>query len=242
VFIGGFFMLVKIFVLGRPGSGKSTAVRHFVMLAQRRNYPVVCVKDYDILYRMFQEDRSYKQFRPADYGGFDVLDHTAFDTALNYLEQDILTFPSSEEKKIMTIEFARSNYHTALKLFHSETLRDAYVLFVDADLKNCIDRIHKRVKSPFEVDHHFVSDYIMRSYYSEENWMYVSSLLKKEYPFLKEVVPMCNMGSASHLRSGVSKFAEMIFQKEFVEGTLVSKQETKEGILVGHDNKRVIVM
>ena len=31
-------MLVKIFVLGRPGSGKTTAMYHLLTLARQRNY------------------------------------------------------------------------------------------------------------------------------------------------------------------------------------------------------------
>ncbi len=208
-------MFIKVFFLGRPGSGKSTAARHMIELAKRRNYSTLYMKDYDILYQMFQEDRDRKQFRPADYGGFDVLDNTVFDIALEQLERDILAIPYSEKKQLMIIEFARDDYRTALNLFSPAFLQDSYILFVDADLSGCISRIHKRVETPSEPDHHYVSDYIMQTYYNKDNWMYVSSLLKKEYPLLKKVVSIENTGLLSDLLTSVGDFAEMVFQNQF---------------------------
>ena len=166
-------MLTKVFFLGRPGSGKSTAARHMIELAKRRNYATVYMKDYDILYQMFQEDRSGRQFRPADYNGFDVLDMSVFDTALKKLEEDTLAIPDSVKKKMIIIEFARDNYRKALKLFEPGFLHDSYIFFVDADLQVCINRIHKRVETPSEPDHHFVSDYIMQTYYNKDKAHYL---------------------------------------------------------------------
>ncbi len=218
-------MFVKVFFLGRPGSGKSTAARFMVELARRRNYPALYIKDYDILYQMFQEDHACKQFRPADYGGFDVLDKTMFDTALKHLEKNVLALPCSEKVQLLAIEFARDDYHTAFKLFSHGFLRDAYIFFVDADLTSCIKRIHKRVETPSEPDHHFVSDHIMQTYYNTDNWMYVSTSLKKEYPFFKEVVSIKNTESVSNLLASVNKFSDVVFQGEFSPSQQQVEQE-----------------
>jgi len=213
--LGSVFMFIKIFVLGRPGSGKSTVVRRMVELAECRNYPVICVKDYDILYQMFQNDGNRGQFRAADYGGFDVLDTIVFDDALKLLENIVCEMSVPEETTLMTIEFARDDYSTAFKLFSSEFLRDAYIFFVEADLKSCIKRIHKRVITPSEPDHHFVSDYIMETYYNQDNWIYVSSSLMQEYPDCKEIVAIRNTNSLLNLLDKVSEFIEGIFKSEF---------------------------
>src|SRR6266566_6758631 len=82
-----FFMVVKVFVLGRPGSGKTTAVRHIIKLAQNRGWFAIRIKDYDILYGMFQADTEHKKFRPVAHGGFDVLDFSVLDTALEKLQK-----------------------------------------------------------------------------------------------------------------------------------------------------------
>ena len=218
-------MLIKVFFLGRPGSGKSTAARHMIELAERRNYSVHYKKDYDILYHMFKKDHGHKQFQPADYDGFDVIDKTVFDTALKNLEENILAIKDSKKKQLVAIEFARDDYQAALKLFASKALQGAYIFFVDANLQNCIDRIHKRVETPSEPDHHFVSDYIMKTYYNQENWMYVSSLLEEEYPFFKNVVAIRNTGSQADLLAHVDNFADTIFQNE---GSQQKQQEVQD--------------
>ena len=206
-------MLIKVFFLGRPGSGKSTAARYMIELAKQQNYSTLYIKDYDILYQMFQEDHN-GQFHQADYNGFDVLDKTVFDIALKKLEENILAIEDSEEKQIVVIEFARDNYHKALKLFESGFLHDSYIFFVDADLQVCINRIHKRVETPSEPDHHFVSDYIMQTYYNKDNWMYVSSVLEIEYPFFKYVASIRNTDKVTSLQAGVRSFANVVFQNE----------------------------
>ena len=211
-------MLKKVFFLGRPGSGKSTAARYMIELAQRRNYSTFYMKDYDILYHMFLKDRardrSQQQFRPADYDGFDVLDTILFDTALKKLEANILAIPDAEKLQMVVIEFARDDYRHALQLFEPEFLHDSYIFFVDADLQVCINRIHKRVETPSEPDHHFVSDYIMQTYYNKDNWMYVSSLLKEEYPFFKHVEFIRNTELLPDLLAQVGNFADIVFQNE----------------------------
>ena len=80
-------MLVKILFLGRPGSGKTTAIQELYNLAYQRAYSTICMDDYHILARMSQEDTRHEKFRTTDYGGFDVLDPTVFDTALEILEE-----------------------------------------------------------------------------------------------------------------------------------------------------------
>ena len=208
-------MFVKVFFLGRPGSGKSTAALHMLDLAKRRNYSALYMKDYDILYQMFQKDHDCKQFRSTDYDGFDVLDTTVFDTALKKLEEHILAIQDSEETQLMVIEFARDDYRVALNLFKPEVLYNSYIFFVDADLQNCIARIHKRAEIPSDLDHHFVSDYVMKTYYYKDNWMYVSHLLKVDYPFFKNVTFIRNTALLSDLLAFVGKFSEMVFQNDF---------------------------
>ncbi len=72
----------------------------------------------------------------------------------------------------MLIEFARKEYTRALDIFGYEILKGAHLLYVKLDLENCIRRVHQRAienRSRSEYDH-FVSDDIMRSYYSGDDW------------------------------------------------------------------------
>ena len=83
-------MVVKVFVLGRPGSGKSTSARYIEQEVRNRFNMKRCeifrICDYDILYQMFRDDVHQTMFRPTDHGGFDVHNLKAFDIALKTLE------------------------------------------------------------------------------------------------------------------------------------------------------------
>ena len=210
-------MLVKIFVLGRPGSGKTTAIHHLLTLARQHNYSAQSIDDYSILYRMSRDEAHREQFRSTAYGGFDVLDLSIFDTALEILEQQVQTMSDQERDCIITIEFARNDYCQALSKFSPEFLKDAYVFFVDADLDTCIERIYQRVTSPLATNNHFVSDYIMHTYYSNDNWSYVSTQLKSAHHIYKDVRSFRNTGNLPQLLNAVEDFAEMIFHTEFCQ-------------------------
>src|SRR5579859_8151792 len=132
-------MSVKAFFLGRPGSGKTTAARYIVELAQRRNFEALRMKDYEILLEMFRQDNG-KKFRPAEYGGFDVLDFSVIDDALLQLERNVEEVYAQKGQKVIIIEFARDDYQKTLLKFHPDFLKDAYFVCVDADLDICIQR------------------------------------------------------------------------------------------------------
>src|ERR1700753_4327726 len=208
-------MLVKVFFLGRPGSGKTTAMYHLLALARQRNYSALSIDDYNILLHMSQQDSHHTQFRSTTFGGFDVLDPTVFDIALDVLEQRVQKMTDQEEDGIITIEFARNDYAQTLSKFSPEFLKDSYVFFVDADLATCIERIYQRVGSPFAPSNHFVSDYIMHTYYNHENWSYVSSDVKTAHHIYKGVQTFRNTGNVTSLLHTVEDFAKRLFQVEF---------------------------
>lgn len=170
-------MFIKIFVLGRPGSGKTTAFRRVSTLMGNKNWPVTRIRDYGILQRMSRDKIEGKKFRPADYGGFDVIDFSVLDSSLVEVERRVrLHMLTSEENELVVIEFARSDYKTGLTPFSSEFLQGAHILFVDADIETCIQRIHQRVANGLLPDNHFVSDHILRGYYGNDNRPYMKYL------------------------------------------------------------------
>ena len=117
---------------------------------------------------------------------------------------------------MVCIEFARNDYRAALKMFSSEFLRGAYIFFIDSDLEYCIQRVQGRVADPPLPDHHFVSEYVMRTYYSNDNWEYMVRQCRMEQELCKEVVAIRNDGLLSVLLDEVSDFVEKVFHHEFV--------------------------
>ncbi|GLV57619.1 hypothetical protein KDH_44550 [Dictyobacter sp. S3.2.2.5] len=208
-------MLAKVFVLGRPGSGKTTAIYHLLNVTRQHGYTALNIDDYGILYRMSRDEKHHEQFRRTAYDGFDVLDLSVFDVALQRLEQQVRALSTLEDNGIITIEFARNDYAQALRQFSPDFLQDAYIFFVDADLNTCIERIYQRIAGPQTNSGHFVSDYIMHTYYSYDNWPYVSTQLASTYHITKTIETFRNTGSVPQLLTRVEQFAEHIFSTEF---------------------------
>ena len=81
-------MAVKLFLVGLPGSGKSTCGRYIEQQVQDKvkGCRIFRICDYDILYQMFRDDVQQEMFYPTEHGGFDVQDLIALDPALKTLE------------------------------------------------------------------------------------------------------------------------------------------------------------
>lgn len=179
-------MAVKLFVLGLPGSGKSSIARLISMYARDRQCSTAHVNDYTILYEMFQKDKK-GQFKPAEFGGFDVLDLTVFDVALNKLEQEVnRNISSTNSEELLLIEFARNDYQQAFHQFNDRFLQDAYFLYLNADLDICKQRIRDRIANRTYDDDHYVSDYIFDEYYHGDNGQCLSNILEREYKINKQ--------------------------------------------------------
>ena len=208
-------MAVKMFILGLPGSGKSAIYRHIVkyLMPRYEGWTIARVNDYALLREMFQDDIKHEQFRPADHGGFDILDLTVFDTALKVVEERVQSRMSSKENELILIEFARNDYYKALKQFTPSFLRDSdsYFLFIDSDLETCKQRIHERVAHHASEDDNFVSDYIFDAYYCEDNKHYMSCNFKTEYRVNEQYVRIINnRGSLMRLEHEVDDFIDFV--------------------------------
>lgn len=207
-------MAIKVFVLGRPGSGKSTAARYLLDFARDKGHKVTRIKDYPILYQMFCADREEK-FRCTEYEGFDVLDLRVFDSALKQLECQLKPQPfMNDNDRVVTIEFARDEYLHSLDQFSPNFLRGAYFLFVDAKLETCIQRIHTRVLERGKPDCHFVSDYIMRSYYNKStDWEWLMQEIKWRFG-TRRVEVIRNTDDLPCFLEEVAVFATHIFSQQ----------------------------
>jgi Sec7-like guanine-nucleotide exchange factor len=170
-------MRVKLFILGRPGSGKSTVARYISKLAQHEGWVPTIYCDYNILYSLFQAELHkpfcpQQHFEPVDHNGFRVIDFSALDPALHIIQKKAiasLNDCSPYTQRLFVIEFARDDYIKALHQFDPAFLQDAHFLFLDADVDLCIQRIHNRVTHPASIDDHFVSDDIITGYYQKDS-------------------------------------------------------------------------
>jgi len=212
-------MSTILFVLGLPGSGKSTVSRYIVKFVKhkQRGQLILRINDFNILYEMFQADIHQKQFKPTkEYNGFDVVDLTVFDTVLKKIEMKALDFIHNEKKPgLIVIEFARNNYSRAIKQFTPDFLQNAYFLFLDAKIHICKQRIRDRVANPQTEDDHYVSDYIFQSYYDIYNGHHPLSSLKADYGIDgTKIRVIANNGQFEDIRKKIDEFVNFIFKQE----------------------------
>jgi shikimate kinase len=171
----------QIFVLGLPGSGKSTGVRLIEGIAHDMRWFPSRFNDYDVLQEMYRRDDGEK-FSPAAHDGFDVHDHQVFDVALQHLEKNVRSRSIMQDRKeLVIIEFSRNDYRRAFKLFSRSFLHDSLFLFIDAEVETCIERIRNRSDNPVYPDDHYVSEYIFESYYHKDDRQDALTLLQASY-------------------------------------------------------------
>jgi len=213
--------VVKVLISGRSGSGKTTAINYIKQIARGRECKAVHIKDYPILYEMYKEDlkKDGGRFKHAKYGGFEIVDYTAFDDGLRELEKQVQKrvhySRSSGASELVLVEFARSDYRNALRNFSADFLQDAYFFYVEADVETCIARIHERITVPPRPDYHYVPDAILRSYFNNPgDWDYMTHECKQDFAMMKEVVTYRNTGSRADLLARVTEFMEPVFAEE----------------------------
>lgn len=209
-------MPVKVFILGSPGSGKSTACRaitHYIL--QRGSIKHISrISDYEILREMYLADlEQANQSSPRcqatkEYGGFDVLDLAVCDEALRIANEKMRLWSGVEEW--LFIEFSRNDYDLAFQQFDAAFLRDIRVLFIEADGQLCRDRVRERIKSPITPDDHYVSDYIFETYYEMVGILSIVDVCEKYKVGSVEI--LTNNGSLEEFLGKVRAFADTILQ------------------------------
>ena len=199
-------MRTIVFLVGRPGSGKSTAARHIAQRLAAYNQPTTHINDYDILRAMFLADTDQRLFRATEGGGFDAKDLSVLDEALQEVEQQARNDREQSGKGLITIEFARDDYQGTFGLFSADFLARAHVLYIHADLELCLQRVHQRVaRRTCSDDHPSFSDELFRYHYAKESVSYIRSQLNRDYS-LGQVTVIKNTSSLDAFLRKVEQF------------------------------------
>ena len=162
-------MTVKIFLLGRPGSGKSTTAKYIEELSLKiKGWKLYRFNDHPILEQMLRKGDG----RIAHDGdGFIVHDDTAFEDALKHLNIAVTKHLNLDQKdEIVVIEFARSNYTQAVSHFSKNVVEDAYCICINTDIPICITRTRERAVSQTNLDDHPISEKALNLHYATQNF------------------------------------------------------------------------
>ena len=178
-----FYMRTTLFVLGLPGSGKSTISRYIVNYIRRKHTNQVAkhINDYDILFKEFEEEIVHIKFRPTrKYKGFIVKNPDVYNEALIAVENIVSSDSASEEFAV--VEFVRKSYAEAFKFFsRSFVVNNSYFLFLDTDVATCKRRIRARASDPKSNDDHYVPSLVFRLFDVRRNKFYVKTGLKADF-------------------------------------------------------------
>lgn len=211
-------MAIKLFLLGRPGSGKTTAFHIIEKMAPKIKKKAIRFREYTLLREMVQQEGHGDKFRPTIHNGFDIIDFSVFYESARRLEAQIRTYlsqaPDSHRNEFIVIELARGEYSEAMSCFSPGFLQDAYFLFIDADLETCIKRIQYRVAHPKKTDGHYISDTIMKNYYSKDNLPYMDFGFKLEHGIRTRVITIENTGSLQDLAASTRRAVRTILALE----------------------------
>lgn len=192
-----------VFILGRPGSGKSRFARCITgkVLPGENEEPGYClpigweaehITDYKFLLALFQKEKlanpepHEKRFEAIDYDGFRVRDFSILYEVLLMVNEAILP-KIDEPNKLILVEFARDNYYSSQeiwKAFDPCVIEKASFLYIWADTATCITRVETRVKKPLskKLREHdtFVPRDIIKGYYQGEGYPDLEALFGKD--------------------------------------------------------------
>src|SRR3954464_3643444 len=115
-------MSIILFLLGRPGSGKSKVARHI-----KKEIPTaVRTGDYQYLLRWFRQEKEqncFRQFEPSSHKGFKIVAlKEVLPEALRQVNLEVLNLMKQASQEVILIEFARDTYTKELWDLFDRTL------------------------------------------------------------------------------------------------------------------------
>jgi adenylate kinase family enzyme len=152
---------IKIFLIGRPGSGKTTVARAVQDVVKSAGVPaeVKWFSDATYLWRIFSaSDRGDQRVEPTDDGGFFIRDDTLYREALENLAERAKRVRAANA--VIILEFARHNYAEAFEILARKGVRPDLVVYLDVNLELAIHRNRQRAMA--DRGGHYVSEREMR--------------------------------------------------------------------------------
>jgi adenylate kinase family enzyme len=159
----------NVFLIGRPGCGKSVVFRIIEEQLRAKGFKgeLRRIDDFPLLKHIFDTDVEHKRHRPAPGGGLKVTDDTVWDDLAKGLNDQALKLQSPD--RLLFIEFSRDNYIRAFKNFSPRVLKNSLILYIDAPFDVCWERNARRVRKEKGLDAHLVSREEMEKTYARDD-------------------------------------------------------------------------
>lgn len=197
----------NVFLIGRPGCGKSVVYRILEEELRARGYggELKRIDDFPFLKRIFDTDIEYKRHRPAPGGGVKITDDTVWDELSKALNQEALKLQSPS--RLLFIEFSRDDYRQVFKHFNSELIRNSLIIYIDCPWNVCWERNVRRAKLEKGLDAHLVSKEEMEITYKHDDHEELSKHI--EAPVL---VVRNDLDDFEKLREELEKVVDKIYK------------------------------
>jgi predicted kinase len=157
-----------LFVVGRPGVGKSAFCRCVKRALGSRE--VLLLNDYDLLVKRKDNLRD-EQIKLYENGQFEILDRKVFDDLLDELAR---AAEAARGRQVTIVEFARPSYLEAFKRFPRLLEGQFIIIYLDSPLELCVER--NRVRAPSQ-PMNIIPENVIRTYFSQDD----RDDLQKEY-------------------------------------------------------------
>lgn len=193
-----------IFLLGRPGSGKTLAIHLMAQYLQSVGFDrskIVVYDDYDILWTWFRQDRNQRDFEPSPQGGFRVKNFEILDRCLCVINDRALR--ELETKQFAFMEFSRRSYVPAFENFDDELIESSITAYIQAPLSICLKRNAERAAEADDNKTGFVPPDVLETYYKHDD---IELLVEK---FSDAVVQIDNS------QNGIAHFRDRLVEKVF---------------------------
>ncbi len=207
-------MFSYVFLLGRPGSGKSAICR---LLSERLRAEglaeeVMRIDDFPVLQELLDRDTEFKRHYRKE-GGFVVTDFAILDDVLKEINRKLKEL--ERPGKMIFVEFARDRYIKALKNFDREVLGRSLLLYIYCPYDVCVQRNVRRFREARSktLDDHIAPSDIMERYYKyddyEELYLKSEAGLKRQAP-APLVVVRNDVDGLERLRQALEKVTEAL--------------------------------
>jgi len=169
-------MIPFVFVLGRPGSGKSELFVQAAAKLKELDCKWGRLDDVRELRAMVKSDTEHRFVKPnrnpdGISTGFTVIDRSVFSVVLQTLNNQAQS--QKEDGKSLFIEFARSNYVESLEQnFSEDVLNQSLIVYLYTPLKVSVGRTQKRWQEKLRSDSmdHMVPKEILEEFYKTDDY------------------------------------------------------------------------
>jgi adenylate kinase family enzyme len=179
-------MFSFIFLLGRPGCGKSVIYNMLGELLRKGKLAseVMRIDDFPVLKEIVDEDKEFKRHLRKE-GGFEVTDLSMLDDVLKRINGQLKKL--KKHGMVIFVEFSRDSYIHAMKNFDRNVLDRSLILYIYTPFDVCLERNVRRFREkPKDLDDHIVPSDMMKRYYRnddyEELFLKSGDELKKRAP------------------------------------------------------------